>query len=367
MEENKYLIGYIERLCSKDTPAAVIGRNIKIVFNYLNSGYEYSRSGYKKYLRDFALEIANNKYIKSVLLDFLYIGKKGFQRKKKEVEKIEKLPKVKKENLELLSKFAYYLNSNFDFSPNTNASYITSVKLYFEYEDTFSSENIKHYIIALEQQGMKPATINLRITGLERFGQFLGKKLNLKRAKVQKSLSTDNIPSENEYKKICEYLIRKNDMRLYLQIRTLASTGARISELLQFTWQHIIDGEVVLKGKGNKYRRFFFPKQLQDAVKNYIPKSDFDESVMSGGKYGIISSRAFNMKLKGIAKKCNISLEKMHAHAFRHYFAKMFLKSNKDIVALSDILGHESIDTTKIYLQKSYAEQKKDFNKIVKW
>jgi site-specific recombinase XerD len=57
----------------------------------------------------------------------------------------------------------------------------------------------------------------------------------------------------------------------------------------------------------------------------------------------------------------------MHAHAFRHFFAKMFLKKTKDIIQLADLLGHGSVDTTRIYLQKSYDEQQRDFNKNVTW
>ena len=57
----------------------------------------------------------------------------------------------------------------------------------------------------------------------------------------------------------------------------------------------------------------------------------------------------------------------MHAHAFRHFFAKMFLEKNKDVIQLADLMGHENIDTTRIYLQKSYEEQKKEFNRSVTW
>ena len=68
-----------------------------------------------------------------------------------------------------------------------------------------------------------------------------------------------------------------------------------------------------------------------------------------------------------IAQLCGIDSRKMHAHAFRHFFAKMFLKKNKDVIQLADLLGHGSVDTTRIYLQKSYDEQKRDFNRNVTW
>ena len=71
--------------------------------------------------------------------------------------------------------------------------------------------------------------------------------------------------------------------------------------------------------------------------------------------------------MKNWGKACGIDPKKMHPHAFRHFFAKMFLKKNKDVIQLADLLGHGSVDITRIYLQKSYDEQKREFNRSVTW
>ena len=71
------------------------------------------------------------------------------------------------------------------------------------------------------------------------------------------------------------------------------------------------------------------------------------------------------MKVWG--EKAGVDRSKMHPHAFRHFFAKMYLKNSKDVIQLADILGHGSVDTTRIYLQKTKQEQMKDINKNVKW
>jgi site-specific recombinase XerD len=71
--------------------------------------------------------------------------------------------------------------------------------------------------------------------------------------------------------------------------------------------------------------------------------------------------------LQTIGEKCGVAIEKMHPHAFRHFFAKMYLKKTKDVVALSEILGHGSVDITRIYLQKSYDEQKREIDRVVNW
>ena len=65
--------------------------------------------------------------------------------------------------------------------------------------------------------------------------------------------------------------------------------------------------------------------------------------------------------------KAGIKKEKIHPHAFRHFFAKMFLSKTNDIITLADLLGHGKIETTRIYLRKSYDEQKREFDSAVTW
>ena len=87
----------------------------------------------------------------------------------------------------------------------------------------------------------------------------------------------------------------------------------------------------------------------------------------ANGRYGPITSRGLYINMQEWGRKCGIDKSKMHPHAFRHFFAKMYLKKNKDVVQLAEFLGHGSIDTTRIYLQKSYDEQKREFNRSVTW
>lgn len=123
-----------------------------------------------------------------------------------------------------------------------------------------------------------------------------------------------------------------------------------------------------LAKEGNKYRRFFFQKQLRQEAMAYM-KENGKTGLLAVGKFGALTQRGFSQHLKAWGKHCGIDSRKMHAHAFRHFFAKMYLKKskNKDVVQLADLLGHGSVDTTRIYLQKSYDEQKRDFNQSVTW
>lgn len=83
------------------------------------------------------------------------------------------------------------------------------------------------------------------------------KPIELKRPRMKRKLDVNNVPTEEEYNRLLEYLKTKLNKDYYFFIKVLGTTGARLSEFQQFTWEDIVIGEVVLKGKGNKYRRFF--------------------------------------------------------------------------------------------------------------
>ena len=368
MDKNKLLLDYISYIFSSSNKSyEVIGRSIKIVRDFIKSEYPVSRKGYRDYIKANAAFIADQPYSREALCEFLEFNGCGYSRTKKVPSKpLERLKTISDKNSELLNQFIYYLTQEEDYSPNTLSNYSFSIKKFFEYANEVSVDNYKRFVAMLENYGYSPQTIRLRITALERFSKWLKKPIELKRPKFKRSLNTENVPDEKDYKNLLEYLQTEKNGDLYFYIKILATTGARVSEFLQFTWEDILNGEVTLKGKGNKYRRFFFNKQLQREVEEYVRKNK-KAGYVAIGKSGRLSARALNMSMKKWGVKCGIDKEKMHPHAFRHFFAKMFLKKNKDVIQLADLLGHGSVDTTRIYLQKSYEEQKKEFNRSVTW
>lgn len=367
-DKRKIMVDYISYLCNSNLTYSSIGRNIKSVNEFLNSDFPLTRRGYKNFIQFNAIKIANNSIHKESIcyfLDFLGIGYKKNNTEKK-VKPLEKLSVMSEKNMKLLNDFVYYLTQEEDYSSHTLDIYSTAIKKYFEYANEVSVDNYKRYVRMLEEKGFSPQTIRLRITALERFSKWMKKPIELKRPKFHKKLNTENVPTESEYNKLLDFLKTKSNGDYYFFIKILATTGARVSEFFQFKWEDIISGEVTLKGKGNKYRRFFFSKQLQSEVKKYIQENN-KSGYVAVGKYGRLTQRGLCQEMKVWGEKCGIEKSKMHPHAFRHFFAKMYLKKNNDIIQLADILGHGSIDTTRIYLQKSYEEQKKEFNRSVVW
>lgn len=368
MDTQKIFNDYLNYLYSSSKSYDYIGRYIKIVKSFIDSGMPLNKTGYKNYIKENAINIVDEPLTKKALCNFMNFIGIGFKKAKKqnELKPLEKLSVISERNTKMLNDFIYYLTQEEDYSPHTLSIYAHSVKKYFEYANDISVDNYKRFVRLLEEKGFSPQTIRLRITALERLSKFAKKPIELKRPKFKRKLDTDNVPTESDYEKLLEFLKTKSNQDYYYFIKILATTGARVSEFFQFKWEDILNGEVTLKGKGNKYRRFFFNKQLQNEVKSYLKQTN-KKGYVAVGKYGRLTQRGLCQSMKVWGSKCGIEKEKMHPHAFRHFFAKMYLKKNKDVIQLADLLGHGSIDTTRIYLQKSYEEQKREFNRSVTW
>ena len=361
------LFKYLKYLGDTHASNIKVGNSVKYVTHFLEHAESLSRKGYMKYKAGNGEGMARNYPWNDCILDYLSFVGVGYNRKKRAVKALEKHSVISERNQQKVNEFASWLSREFDFSKSTTDSYVTGVRLFFEYADQFTNENVKRYLKTMEEQGKKPSTICLRISGFEKYAEWTKTPIFIKRPKSKRHLSLENVPTEKEYNRLLDFLKTKSDRKYYLWIRILATTGARVHEFQKLTWEGIIHGEVVLKGKGNKYRRFFFQKELQQEAKDYVKETGKSGIVATSRYGGVTTQRGIDTMLKDWGRHAGIDRKKMHCHAFRHFFAKMYLKKNKDVVQLADLLGHGSIDTTRIYLQKSYDEQQRDFNRNVTW
>lgn len=259
MEQTRqeYLIRYLEYLCNANVTSRKLGESMKYVAHFLEHAESISRKGYQQYRLNFASDMALAPGYSDCVLDFLTFLGVGYNRKKRQVKALEKKSVVSERNRNKLDAFANWLSQEFDFSHSTQASYVTGMKLFYQYADDFNTENVKRYLKTMEDQGKKANTINLRISGFEKFAEFAKKPISVKRRKHKRTLSVENVPTEKEYEALLAYLKTKPNKDYYFFVRILATTGARLHEFMKFTWEDIVHGEVVLKGKGSKYRRFF--------------------------------------------------------------------------------------------------------------
>ena len=162
-------------------------------------------------------------------------------------------------------------------------------------------------------------------------------------------------------------IVEDPPQRLFV-VHFLASTGARISELIQIKVEHIKLGYLDLYTKGGKLRRIYIPKLLREEALSWLSNKKQDSGFVFLNRYGErITTRGISGQLKKYAIKYEINPAVIYPHSFRHRFAKSFLERYNDIAFLADLMGHESIETTRIYLRKTSTEQRELVDMIIDW
>ena len=253
-------------------------------------------------------------------------------------------------------------------SENTITSYLWTVQYYHEHYDTISKENLLAYKGYL-MEFFKPKTVNLRIQGINKYLEFLGKeRLQLKAVKVQQKNFLENVISNADYKFLKKQLKKDGNMEWYFVVWYLAATGARVSELIQIKIEHIEIGYFDLYTKGGKLRRLYIPKKLRNETLEWLKETNRTSGYLFLNRYGDrITTRGISQQLKNYADKYGLDKKVVYPHSFRHRYAKNFLEKFNDIAVLADLMGHESIETTRIYLRRTASEQQALVDKIVTW
>ena len=258
------------------------------------------------------------------------------------------------------------------FSKESVDAYTYSVGLMFSVVGVaLSASKIVQYKEWLVSQGMKPAAVNARLSGVNKYLELIGKPgWKVKQVKLQQKSFVENVISETDYASLKRCLARDGNRRGYFIVWTLAATGARISEFLQMKAEHVFKGYFDMYGKGGKMRRVYFPKKLRKALQKYLREEKIEAGPIWTNlrqREKVMTSRGVAGILKNMAAKYGIDPSVMHPHGFRHFYAKQFLKRSQDIVFLADLMGHDSIDTTRIYLRKTAAEQAAEVDRIITW
>ena len=263
--------------------------------------------------------------------------------------------------------FEKYLQST-NLSENTIASYLFAVRQFKNQYDAVSKKNLKTYKVWLIEN-FKPKTVNLRLRAINCYLEFIGKSSwKIPFVRVQQKAFLENVVSEADYAYFKSSLKQDNELFWYFVIRFLAATGARVSELIQIKVEHVKMGHLDLYSKGGKLRRIYIPKKLQEEALAWFESKNQNSGFIFLNKYGErITTRGISGQLKKLAAKYGINPAVIYPHSFRHRFAKSFLERCNDIAFLADLMGHESIETTRIYLRKTSTEQRTIVDSIVDW
>ena len=253
-------------------------------------------------------------------------------------------------------------------SENTIESYLWTIEFFHSHYDGISKENLLAYKGYL-MEFFKPKTVNLRIQAINKYLDYLGKeKLKLKAVKVQQKNFLENVISNADYNFLKNQLKKDGNLEWYFVVWYLAATGARVSELIQIKIEHVELGYFDLYTKGGKLRRLYIPKNLRTEAMRWLEKRNQTSGYLFLNRFGQrITTRGIAQQLKHFAEIYGLNRDVVYPHSFRHRFAKNFLDRFNDIALLADLMGHESIETTRIYLRRTASEQRAIVDKIVNW
>ncbi len=264
--------------------------------------------------------------------------------------------------------FSQYLRSA-EKSRGTIANYTRHLHRFAAYtkEEPVTRELTCLWKSCLAEQGYRSASINAMLVSVNSYLKWCGAvECCVKTLRIQKRFfrDRDRELKASDYEKLVNAAKRQGKERLALLMETIAATGIRVGELQYITREAARGGFAEVKLKG-KVRTILIPRKLCEKLLNYAKKKKIVSGeifVTRNGKS--IDRRQVWSEIKGLCKCAGVAGKKVFPHNFRHLFATTFYKAHKDIARLADILGHSSMETTRIYLLTSGAEHLRQMEKL---
>jgi len=212
-----------------------------------------------------------------------------------------------------------------------------------------------------------PASVNVILSSLNCFFSYMEwYDLRVKNLKIQKQIfaSAEKELTKAEYDRLLQAAKQKKNERLYLLMQTICSTGIRVSEVRYITVEAVSCGVAEINCKG-KRRQVFLPCRLCQILKQYIKAKKIKSGAVFVTKNGNPLDRSnIWSDMKKLCETANVSEKKVFPHNLRHLFARTYYSLQKDIVRLADILGHSSVNTTRIYTMETGEIHRKQIQKL---
>ena len=265
---------------------------------------------------------------------------------------------------EEISAFRLYLE-NEEKSKATVEKYLRDVRSFVDFvkdksltkEQTLSFKNI-----LVERYA--PASVNSMLVAVNAFLDFIGmSECKVKQLKIQRQLfaNEEKELSREEFRRLVS---AAEGSRISAVIQTICGTGIRVSELKYVTVEAVQRGKATVNCK-NKTRVIFIPLQIKKMLKAYIKKTGISAGSVFVTRSGKPLDRSNIWKeMKALCRRARVSENKVFPHNLRHLFARTFYKIEKDIVRLADLLGHSSINTTRIYTTECGADHIRSIEKV---
>ena len=245
----------------------------------------------------------------------------------------------------------------------TIQKYIRDVKAFMAYAQ--NSAITKETVIAYKkylQENYAVRSVNSMLASINSLFMFLGwHDLRVKSLKLQQQVfcPEEKELTKAEYARLCRTAERKHNERLNLILQTICGTGIRVSELQFITVEAVKQSEAAVNCKA-KTRSVFIVKELKQKLLRYVAEQGIKSGMIFVTRTGKPISRTnIWREMKALCNEAGVNPQKVFPHNLRHLFARVFYGIEKDIAKLADILGHSSINTTRIYIISTGTEHRR--------
>ena len=262
----------------------------------------------------------------------------------------------------MIRDFEMYLRLD-EKSENTIEKYLRDVRAFHNYANSrhVNKALVMEYKASL-LESYEITCANSMIAAVNAFLRQIGwGDCCVKQFKVQKKAfcSEEKELTKAEYIRLVNTARQKGNERLNLILQTICGTGIRVSELRFITVEAVDKGEAIVSCK-NKTRTVFIVRELQKRLLKYIKSRGITAGCVFVTKSGKPMSRCnIWREMKALCEQAEVSPDKVFPHNLRHLFARTFYGIEKDIAKLADLLGHSSINTTRIYIITTGEEHKR--------
>ena len=274
---------------------------------------------------------------------------------------------MKKITKELIKKFRRYLIEE-EKAAATVEKYIRDINVFADWLG--DKELDKETVLTYKENLIKnyaPASVNSVLSSLNSFFTFNEwYNLRVKNLKIQKQLfaNKDNELTKEEYERLLTAAKSKGNEQLYFLMQTICSTGIRVSELCYITVESLKAQKAQINLKG-KMRVVILPKELCKMLLKYSKEQKITSGSVFVSRNGKPLDRSNIWKMmKALCESAGVARAKVFPHNLRHLFARTFYSIQKDIVRLADILGHSSVNTTRIYTMETGETHRRQIQKL---
>ena len=270
------------------------------------------------------------------------------------------------ERTKKLEEYNQYLYQK-ELSKGPREIYVRQAKALLDFlgERDITKQEIMDYKHQRSQEKFSASTLNLYLVAANCYLKYAGHEecvISIKRIQRRKRL--ENVISVKEYKQMLAYAKESGREKYYYIMRTLALTGIRISELKFFTAEALKQEVITVNNKG-KIREVYPSDELRKELLSYCKQAHIEAGVIfRGNKEQAISRVGVYKMLVHMADMLGIPKEKARPHSFRHLFAVTYMSCYANLPELSDLLGHSSLETTRIYTTATVQEIRKKLDEM---